>query len=51
MVSFSALGTSSSGTLYVKSRGGAQYAVRVVGATARVRIFRFDSRARKWQLV
>jgi type II secretory pathway pseudopilin PulG len=51
MVSFSALGTSSSGTLYVKSRGGAQYAIRVVGATARVRIFRFDSRSNKWRLV
>ena len=51
MVSFSALGTSSSGTLYVKSRGGAQYAIRVVGATARVRIFRFDSRSNRWRLL
>jgi type II secretory pathway pseudopilin PulG len=51
MVSFSALGTSSSGTLYVKGRGDAQYAVRIVGATARVRIFRFDTRSRRWQLV
>jgi hypothetical protein len=50
MVSFSALGTSSSGTLYVKSRGGAQYAIRVVGATARVRIFRFDSRSNTGRL-
>jgi type II secretory pathway pseudopilin PulG len=51
MVSFSPIGTSSSGTLYVRSRGGAQYAVRLAGATARVRIFRFDSRARRWRLV
>jgi type II secretory pathway pseudopilin PulG len=51
MVSFSALGTSSSGTLYVKGRGGSQYAVRIVGATARVRIFRFDPRSQRWQLV
>ena len=48
MVSFSAMGTSSSGTLYVKGSGKAQYAIRLVGATARVRIFRFDSRSRKW---
>ena len=38
MVSFSALGTSSSGTLYIRGRGDAQYAIRLVGATARVRI-------------
>jgi type II secretory pathway pseudopilin PulG len=48
MVSFSALGTSSPGTLYVKGQGNTQYAIRVVGATARVRIFRFDWRSRRW---
>ena len=48
MVSFSALGTSSSGTLYVKGRGNTQYAIRVVGGTARVRVFRFDWRSRRW---
>jgi hypothetical protein len=51
IVSFSALGTSSSGTLYVRGRRDIQYAVRLVGATARVRIYRFDARARRWQLV
>jgi type II secretory pathway pseudopilin PulG len=51
MISFSAVGTSSSGTLYVKSRGGAQYALRIAGATARVRIFRFDSRSGRWRLL
>jgi hypothetical protein len=49
MVSFSALGTSSSGTLYIKSRGNIQYAIRLVGATARVRIYRFDAQSRRWQ--
>lgn len=48
MVSFSALGSSSSGTLYIRSRGNAQYAVRVVGSAAKVRIFRFDARSRRW---
>jgi type II secretory pathway pseudopilin PulG len=51
MVSFSALGTSSSGTLYVRGRGNTQYAVRLVGGTARVRIFRFDWRSRQWHLL
>jgi type II secretory pathway pseudopilin PulG len=51
MVSFSALGTSSSGTLYLKGHGNIQYAVRLVGGTARVRIFRFDARSRQWSLL
>jgi hypothetical protein len=51
IVSFSALGTSSSGTLYIRGRGDTQYAVRLVGATARVRTYRFDARARSWQPV
>ncbi len=51
MVSFSALGTSSSGTLYLRGRGNTQYAVRLVGGTARVRIFRFDWRSRRWHLL
>ena len=51
MVSFSALGTSSSGTLYLRSRNNTQYAVRLVGATARVRVFRFDPRSRRWHTV
>ena len=48
MVSFSALGTSSSGTLYLRGHGNTQYAVRLVGGTAKVRIFRFDWRSRQW---
>ena len=48
MVSFSALGSSSSGTVYIRSRDNAQYAVRVLGNTAKVRIFRFDARSRQW---
>ena len=51
MVSFSALGTSSSGTLYLRTRKNTQYAVRLVGATARVRVFRFDPRLRRWHTV
>jgi type II secretory pathway pseudopilin PulG len=51
MVSFSALGTSSSGTLYVRGRGNTQYAIRLVGSTARVRIYRFDWRTQRWHVL
>jgi type II secretory pathway pseudopilin PulG len=47
-LAFSALGTSSSGSLYIKSRGGAQFVVRVFGDTGKVRILRFDARAGEW---
>jgi prepilin-type N-terminal cleavage/methylation domain-containing protein len=40
-------GTATSGTLYVRGRQ-AQYAVRVLGATGRTRVLRFDRGARTW---
>lgn len=43
------LGTATSGTLYLRSSEGHQAAVRVLGATARVRIFEFDFRAGRWR--
>ena len=48
MVSFTALGTSTSGSLYIRGRGDTQYAVRVFGETGRIRVLRFDSRNRRW---
>jgi type II secretory pathway pseudopilin PulG len=41
-------GTSSSGTLYVHGRERAQYAVRVLGVTGRVRVLKFDHVRRRW---
>lgn len=41
-------GTSTSGTLYVHGRDRAQYAVRVLGVTGRVRVLKFDSSVRRW---
>lgn len=41
-------GTSSSGTLYLHGRTRAQYAVRVLGVTGRVRVLRFDHVRRRW---
>src|SRR5262245_44992844 len=40
-------GTATSGTLYIRGRRG-QYAVRILGATARVRIFQYQAGANAW---
>jgi prepilin-type N-terminal cleavage/methylation domain-containing protein len=48
IASFSALGTSSSGTIYIRSRRDAQYAVRIFGETGRTRMLKFDSRTGQW---
>lgn len=40
-------GTATSGTLYIRGRRG-QYAVRVLGATARTRVFRYHTGAGEW---
>jgi hypothetical protein len=41
-------GTSSSGTLYVHGQARAQYAVRVLGATGRVRVLKYEQAQRRW---
>src|SRR5262245_49019968 len=41
-------GSSSSGTLYLHGTDRAQYAVRVLGATARVRVLKYDESRRRW---
>lgn len=48
-ISVSPLGTSTSGTVYLASRYGVQFAVRVAGVTGRARVFRFDAGARAWR--
>jgi hypothetical protein len=49
MASFSAVGTSSSGTVYIRSRRNAQYAVRIFGDTGKTRMLKFDARTRLWK--
>jgi type II secretory pathway pseudopilin PulG len=49
IASFSALGTSSSGTVYLRSRRDAQYAVRIFGETGKTRMLKFDVRTRQWR--
>jgi type II secretory pathway pseudopilin PulG len=49
IASFSAVGTATSGTVYIRSRRGAQYAVRILGETGRTSLLKFEPRARKWR--
>jgi len=49
MASFSSMGTATSGSVYIRGRRNAQYVVRVFGTTAKVRVLKFDQRARQWK--
>lgn len=49
LLAFSPLGSSTSGTLYVAARRGPQMAIRVFGATGRIRVLTFDARSRQWR--
>ena len=48
LLTFTPLGTATSGTIYIRDREGAQWAVRVLGATGRARVLRYNSRTREW---
>jgi type II secretory pathway pseudopilin PulG len=48
LVSFSALGTSSSGSVYIRGRNGAQYVVRTYGQSGKTRALKYDPRGRRW---
>jgi len=50
LVSFSPLGRSSSGTVYLTDGAGTAYAVVLFGPTVRVRVWRWDARAGRWAL-
>lgn len=41
-------GSATAGTLYLTSAHGAQYAVRVLGATGRTRVLKFDRTSNRW---
>lgn len=45
---FSPVGSSTSGTLYVAAHRGPQMAIRVFGATGRVRVLMFDAPTQQW---
>jgi hypothetical protein len=48
-VSFSPLGGTTSGSIYLAGRGGQQACVRMLGTTGRVRILWFNRATRQWQ--
>lgn len=48
IMTFTAAGTATSGTVYVRSQKGHQYAVRILGATARTRVLEFNVGAGTW---
>jgi len=49
LLTFSPTGSASNGTLYVAAPRGPQMAIRVFGATGRVRVLMFDAHARQWR--
>jgi hypothetical protein len=49
LLSYSATGTSSSGSLYIVGRRGAQYVIRVLGDTGRTRILKFNADSNTWK--
>lgn len=49
MVTFTPLGTSTAGSLYVRGRGQTQYVIRVFGETGKTKLLKFDARNRVWK--
>jgi Tfp pilus assembly protein FimT len=49
LVSFSPLGSSTSGTIYLSARDGSQMCVRLLGSTGRVRVLWFDRASATWR--
>jgi prepilin-type N-terminal cleavage/methylation domain-containing protein len=50
LLSFSPTGACTSGTVFIHGLRGTQFAVRVLGATGRTRVFEFDFGARQWRM-
>ena len=48
LLSFTPLGTATTGSIYIRGRDGSQFAVRVLGTTGRARIQRYIERTRTW---
>ena len=51
MVTFTPLGSSSPGSLYVRGRGNVQYVLRVFAETGKIRILKFYPGSRQWRQV
>ena len=49
LLSFSPLGSATGGTVYLAAPSGPQMAIRILGATSRMRVLRFDAGVRQWR--
>jgi len=47
-LTFSPVGTATSGSIYLLGRSGQQYAIRILGTTGRLRVLRFDRSTGVW---
>jgi type II secretory pathway pseudopilin PulG len=47
-VTFTAMGTATTGSLYIRSRRGAQYVIRIFGVTGKTRILQFNAHTSQW---
>jgi len=48
LLSFTPSGTATSGSIYLRGKDGTQWAVRILGVTARTRVLRFETTTRQW---
>ena len=48
LLSFTPVGTATSGTVHVRGPDGTQWGVRVLGATARTRLLKWDAPTQQW---
>ena len=51
LASFSAVGTASTGTVYLRGREDSQYAVRIFGETGKTRLLKFNRHTRRWRQI
>ena len=49
MATFTAQGTATTGSLYIRGPRNVQYVVRIFGETGKTRILKFDARGRVWK--
>lgn len=49
LLSFNPNGSSTSGTLFIRGQRASQFAVRILGATGRTRVFQFNVEDRTWR--
>ena len=48
LLTFTPVGTATAGSIYIRDREGTQWAVRILGATGRTRVLRYDVQLRGW---